>query len=255
MKKTLNKLWDIISNTDTILGWLDLKKVVGSFMSSLMISMIGYFEGWTKAGTIGFFVAFFVVILTGVNAIKEYWPKKKNKSKFEILFIPRESPYFEYIKPSNPVSSNYTCRFAIKNTENKLTIKNIKITIEKIEPEPYLNKSHDEIYSFPHLPINLRYSKYNGKSSDHISANEFNTCKDLSPNTKVFVDVLQCEISKQKSLNWVGFLTTNMYKDNTIVQCKKYDIKILITSDNGGSKYVDFKFDPNQEEENMWVMK
>ena len=104
------------------------------------------------------------------------------------------------------------------------------------------------------MPINLRYSKYDGKPSDQLSEKQFNVCKDLSPNSEASVDVLQCSLSEHKPSNWIGFLTTNMFSDHVIVKNQRYDIEVLVTSENGGSKLLNFRFDPEQEEKNMWVI-
>lgn len=188
----------------------------------------------------------------------------KSKSKWQgigLLFEQNKPPSFERIEPSNIRSKSYVCRFEIINFYNNKTIKNMQVQIVEITPNLCMYNPGvyyppgREIYSFPLLPINLRYSVYNGKFNIHVPFNkESKVSKDLLPHEKISVDIFKCSISEDDIDNWIFFLTADLFGNIALVNCQRFDIKILVTSENGGGKFINFRFDPNQEESNMWTM-
>ena len=102
------------------------------------------------------------------------------------------------------------------------------------------------------FPYNLRFQHDDGVKYSTFDY-RYSTHETLQKKDKIFVNVLQCLIIDKTNSSNIELLSANS-SDHLRMEVRPYKLKILVSSNNGGSKFIYFKFDPTKEEKDMWVM-
>ncbi len=205
-------------------------------------NFFGLNPGWVQGENTD--TKFFILglFLVGIAfAIGWFWPSTGNKGpKFEILFEQGKEPFLW------SSSQEYICRFGIVNSGD-MTLNDLQVKLHEINPHP-----DKTIFGSPLvLPCYLRFQHDEGVLLERYF--RYKTHETLHPKDKMFINVCYCLKRISDSVDNVEILTTNS-SDYLRLHSRAYEFKILVSSENGGSKFLDFRYDPEQEDEkNVWV--
>ncbi len=177
--------------------------------------------------------------LIGMLLFEKYFPFYKflKISKWEIHLNPKDNSYVQKQPYTNKDTYLYTLRIGVKSKNEADTIKKVEVKLKEISP------SIKGLYGLP-LPLHFM----------HNNTPPMIEQKDIQPLDEIFIDVLNYFVLPEKQQQ--NFLRITHIVDGISgdIPINKYKLKINVTSENSGTLIKYITFDPEKDDENMWVM-